>query len=121
MPTSLLNGRPAAGGLALINTIGVTGGIFGPVVVGAAKDAGSLEAGLGALAVVLLGGTALAARCPSWHASPPSSCARRSPKPRPSGPLCPYDPSVEITYECEDECNRRALASAHSLGWGHRA
>jgi MFS transporter, ACS family, tartrate transporter len=64
MPTSLLNGRPAAGGIALINTIGVTGGIFGPVVVGAAKDAGSLEAGLGALALVLLGGTALAARLP---------------------------------------------------------
>jgi hypothetical protein len=31
---------------------------------GAAKDAGSLEAGLGALALVLLGGTALAARLP---------------------------------------------------------
>jgi MFS transporter, ACS family, tartrate transporter len=64
MPTSLLNGRPAAGGVALINTIGVTGGIFGPVVVGAAKDADSLEAGLGALALVLFGGTALAARLP---------------------------------------------------------
>ena len=24
---------------------------------------------------------------------------------------------MEITYECEDEWNRRALASAHSLGW----
>jgi MFS transporter, ACS family, tartrate transporter len=64
MPTSLLTGRPAAGGIALINTIGVTGGIFGPVVVGAAKDFGSLEAGLGALALVLLGGTALASRLP---------------------------------------------------------
>ena len=49
MPTSLLTGRAAAGGIALINTIGVTGGLFGPVVVGAAKDAGSLEAGLGVL------------------------------------------------------------------------
>jgi ACS family tartrate transporter-like MFS transporter len=64
MPTSLLTGRPAAGGIALINTIGVTGGIFGPVVVGAAKDAGSLEAGLGALAAVLLGGAGLASRLP---------------------------------------------------------
>ena len=64
MPTSLLTGRPAAGGIALINTIGVTGGIFGPVVVGAAKDAGSLEAGLGVLAVVLLGGAAMASRLP---------------------------------------------------------
>jgi MFS transporter, ACS family, tartrate transporter len=64
MPTSLLTGRPAAGGIALINTIGVTGGIFGPVVVGAAKDAGSLEAGLGALAAVLLAGALLASRLP---------------------------------------------------------
>ena len=64
MPTSLLTGRPAAGGIALINTIGVTGGIFGPVVVGAAKDAGSLEAGLGVLTVVLICGAALASRLP---------------------------------------------------------
>jgi hypothetical protein len=53
-----------AGGVALVNTIGVSGGIFGPVVVGAAKDAGSLEAGLGVLAAVLVCGAALAARLP---------------------------------------------------------
>ncbi len=64
MPTSLLTGRAAAGAIALINTIGVTGGLFGPVVVGAAKDAGSLEAGLGVLAAVLLVGAGLAARLP---------------------------------------------------------
>jgi ACS family tartrate transporter-like MFS transporter len=64
MPTSLLSGRAAAGGIALINTIGVTGGLFGPVVVGVAKDAGSLEAGLAALAAVLVGGAALATRLP---------------------------------------------------------
>lgn len=64
MPTSLLTGRPAAGGIALINTIGVTGGIFGPVVVGAAKDAGSLEAGLGVLTLLLICGAALASRLP---------------------------------------------------------
>ena len=64
MPTSLLTGRAMAGGLALVNTIGVSGGIFGPVAVGAAKDAGSLEAGLGVLACVLLVGSALAARLP---------------------------------------------------------
>jgi len=39
-------------------------GIFGPVAVGAAKDAGSLEAGLGVLACVLLLGAARAARLP---------------------------------------------------------
>ena len=64
IPTSLLTGRPMAGGLALVNTIGVSGGIFGPVTVGAAKDAGSLEAGLGVLACVLLVGAVLAARLP---------------------------------------------------------
>jgi ACS family tartrate transporter-like MFS transporter len=64
MPTSLLTGRAMAGGVALVNTIGVSGGIFGPLVVGAAKDAGSLEAGLGVLACVLLVGAALAARLP---------------------------------------------------------
>ena len=64
IPPALLTGRAAAGGIALINTIGVTGGLFGLVVVGAAKDAGSLEAGLLALAGVLLLGAALAARLP---------------------------------------------------------
>jgi MFS family permease len=64
MPTSLLSGRAAAGAIALINTIGVSGGLFGPIVVGAAKDAGSLEAGLAALAAVLMAGAALAARLP---------------------------------------------------------
>ncbi|MEA2400511.1 MAG: hypothetical protein QOK00_914, partial [Thermoleophilaceae bacterium] len=64
MPTSLLSGRAAAGAIALVNTIGVTGGLFGPIVVGAAKDAGSLEAGLGALAAVLLLGAAMASRLP---------------------------------------------------------
>ena len=64
MPTSLLTGRAMAGGLALVGTIGVSGGIFGPVAVGAAKDAGSLEAGLGVLAFALLAGAALAVRLP---------------------------------------------------------
>ena len=42
----------------------MSGGLFGPIVVGAAKDAGSLEAGLGALGAVLTLGAALAARLP---------------------------------------------------------
>jgi ACS family tartrate transporter-like MFS transporter len=64
IPMSLLTGRAMAGGLALIGTIGVSGGIFGPVAVGVAKDAGSLEAGLGVLAFVLLVGAGLALRLP---------------------------------------------------------
>jgi ACS family tartrate transporter-like MFS transporter len=62
MPTALLAGRPAAGAIALINSIGVTGGLFGPVVVGAMKDAGSLENGLLALAGGLVVGSVLATR-----------------------------------------------------------
>jgi MFS transporter, ACS family, tartrate transporter len=74
MPTSLLTGRAMAGGVALVSTIGVSGGIFGPVVVGAAKDAGSLEAGLGVLACVLLLGAGLAARLP-FAARPPTAAS----------------------------------------------
>lgn len=70
IPISLLTGRAMAGGLALVGTIGVSGGIFGPVAVGAAKDAGSLEAGLGVLAIVLLAGAAPAARLPFVAARP---------------------------------------------------
>jgi ACS family tartrate transporter-like MFS transporter len=73
MPTSLLTGRAMAGGVALVNTIGVSGGIFGPVAVGAAKDAGSLEAGLGVLACVLVVGAVLAARLPFAAVRPPAA------------------------------------------------
>ena len=59
LPTDMLSGRAAAGGIALVNTIGVTGGLFGPVTVGVLKDAtGSLDAGLLTLAAVLVLGTA---------------------------------------------------------------
>jgi MFS transporter, ACS family, tartrate transporter len=70
IPMSLLTGRAMAGGLALIGTIGVSGGIFGPVAVGVAKDAGSLEAGLGVLAFVLLVGAGLALRLPMGATRP---------------------------------------------------
>lgn len=70
IPMALLTGRAMAGGFALIGTIGVTGGIFGPVAVGAAKDAGSLEAGLVVLASVLLAGAALALRLPAGVTRP---------------------------------------------------
>lgn len=58
VPTAILRGRAAAGGIALINSIGVAGGLFGPVIVGAIKDStGSLDGGL----LVLAGSLALAA------------------------------------------------------------
>lgn len=62
IPASLLTGRAAAGAIALVNSIGVTGGLIGPVIMGVMKDAtGSLDYGLLVLAAVLSAGVALAA------------------------------------------------------------
>jgi MFS transporter, ACS family, tartrate transporter len=62
LPTTMMTGRAAAGGVAMVNSIGLLGGLAGPVIVGAAKDAtGSLTAGLLILAAVaLLGAVATA-------------------------------------------------------------
>jgi MFS transporter, ACS family, tartrate transporter len=47
IPTRFLTGVAAAGGIAFINTVGTTGGFFGPTIVGWLKDTtGSFEAGL---------------------------------------------------------------------------
>ena len=65
IPAALLSGRAAAGAIALINAIGVIGGLIGPVVVGALRDAtGSLDAGMLVLAGVLALGAAMAYRVP---------------------------------------------------------
>jgi MFS family permease len=62
IPTSILTGRAAAGAIALVNSIGVMGGLIGPVIMGAMKDAtGSLDYGLLVLGAILATGTALAA------------------------------------------------------------
>lgn len=51
LPTALLTGTAAAGGIALINAVGNLGGFFGPYAVGLIKDAsGSYTLGLLALA-----------------------------------------------------------------------
>ncbi len=51
IPSSLLTGAAAAGGLALINAVGGLAGFFGPFVVGAIKDAtGSYSWGMIAIA-----------------------------------------------------------------------
>jgi MFS family permease len=53
LPTSILTGTAAAGGIALINSIGNLGGQAGPVLVSLrSSSAGSLEAGLATLAAV---------------------------------------------------------------------
>jgi ACS family tartrate transporter-like MFS transporter len=55
MPTTFLTGSAAAGGIALVNSIGNLGGYVGPFVVGWIKDGtGSFEAGLYFLAACAL-------------------------------------------------------------------
>jgi ACS family tartrate transporter-like MFS transporter len=55
LPTAFLGGTAAAGGLALVNSIGNLGGFLGPYAVGYIKDlTGSFSAGLITLGVCLL-------------------------------------------------------------------
>ncbi len=62
MPTAYLSGVAAAGGIALINSIGNLGGFIGPFAVGYLKDhAGGFAAGLTFLAACLFIGAATAA------------------------------------------------------------
>jgi MFS family permease len=62
MPSQFLEGEGAAGGLALINSIGTAGGFFGPFIIGWLKElTGSFTAGLMAMAGFLLVSAALAA------------------------------------------------------------
>ena len=61
LPSAFLTGSAAAGGIALVNSIGNLGGFVGPYMVGWIKDAtGSFEAGLYFLAACALASAALA-------------------------------------------------------------
>ena len=76
MPTEFLSGTGAAGGIALINSIGNIGGFVGPSVVGYFKQrTDDFTAGLFVLAVTLIVGSCLALyvggrQIPSRYASP---------------------------------------------------
>jgi len=60
LPTSILAGTGAAAGLALINSIGNTGGLVGPPIIGAIKqDAGTFTGALLFLAGMLLLGAVI--------------------------------------------------------------
>lgn len=62
IPGRFLSGRAAAGGLALINSIGAFGGFVGPYLVGFLKDkTGSFTAGMIGMAIVLVIATVLSA------------------------------------------------------------
>jgi ACS family tartrate transporter-like MFS transporter len=61
LPTSILAGTGAAAGLALINSIGNTGGLVGPLIIGAIKqDAGTFTGALLFLAGMLVLGAVIA-------------------------------------------------------------
>lgn len=71
IPSQHLKGDSAAGGIAVINTIGLLGGFFSPTLIGYAKSATSNpNAGLLLMAAVLvLGATLLALHRPADHAT----------------------------------------------------
>ncbi|MEU0507957.1 MULTISPECIES: MFS transporter [unclassified Amycolatopsis] len=57
IPSAYLTGTAAAGGIALINSIGLLGGFFSPTLIGYVKQAtGSTEAGLLSMVALLLAG-----------------------------------------------------------------
>ncbi|MGZ0783678.1 MFS transporter [Pseudomonas sp. TKO26] len=63
VPTALLSAGAAAGGLALINSMGQMAGFLSPYLVGWVKDStGSTDAALYLLAAVIVGGSLLALR-----------------------------------------------------------
>ncbi len=62
LPTAELSGPAAAGGIALINSIGNLSGYVGPVIFGRLRDAtGSYTAGLGSLAACMVAAAILVA------------------------------------------------------------
>src|SRR5438552_13172967 len=76
LPTSFLSGTAAAGGIALINSVGNLGGFVAPNVIGRVRAAtGSFTGGMLAMAVTLFLGGVLALCCrhdPSLEKVPPS-------------------------------------------------
>ena len=63
VPTAMLSAGAAAGGLALINSMGQMAGFLSPYIVGFVKDAtGSTDIALYLLAAVIVGGSVLALR-----------------------------------------------------------
>jgi ACS family tartrate transporter-like MFS transporter len=63
LPTAMLSGTAAAGGIALINAVGNLGGFLGPFMMGSIRDAtGSFSIGLLSIATgALVGGVVLLA------------------------------------------------------------
>ena len=63
LPTAFLTGTPAAGAIALINSLGNLGGFAGPYLIGRVRDVtGGFTGSLLAIAALLVGSAALAVR-----------------------------------------------------------
>ena len=63
LPSTFLSGSAAAGGIALINTLGALGGFSGPYIIGLVKgQTGSYAGGLGVVAALLLVSAAMVVR-----------------------------------------------------------
>ena len=63
LPTALLSGRAAAGGIALVNAVGGLGGFVGPALMGWIKEAtGRFDHALAAVGLLLVAAGLLAAR-----------------------------------------------------------
>ena len=66
LPTAFLTGRAAAGGVALVNSVGNIGGFVGPTLVGYVRDTtGGFAGGLWVLAAGLVIGAAIVALMPA--------------------------------------------------------
>jgi len=66
MPTAFLRGTAAAGGIAIVNSIGNIGGFVGPFAIGWVREStGSFEGGLLTLAAVLVVGAGIALSLPA--------------------------------------------------------
>jgi ACS family tartrate transporter-like MFS transporter len=78
LPTAMLSGAAAAGGIALINAVGNLGGFLGPYMMGSIKDAtGSFTIGLLSIAVGALVSTGvLLAMGPERHAEEAGATGR---------------------------------------------
>ncbi len=72
LTTAFLSGTAAAGGIALINSVGNLGGYFGPTIVGTLKD----KTGSDMAALLLLGGSLLAMGLCTLTIRPPKSAVR---------------------------------------------
>jgi nitrate/nitrite transporter NarK len=78
LPAAHLKGSAAAGGIALINSIGLLGGFISPYIIGIIKDAtGSTQYGLTFIVILVLAGALVLFRTQSGKKVPVLAPANR--------------------------------------------